>query len=95
MIYILFLFIGGQRRTLSGYIGRFAKRVTDNVDDAEVSLLKEYNKRDPEYVIRWFERSRPYQWYSPGILAEYVKALVKTDKLDKTELLSVIQEGIH
>ena len=31
----------------------FAKRVTDNVDDAEVSLLKEYNKRDPEYVI-WY-----------------------------------------
>ena len=73
----------------------FAKRVTDNVDDDEVSLIKEYNKRDPEYVIRWFERRRPHQWYSPGILAEYVKALVKTDKLDKTELLSVIQEGIH
>ena len=53
MIYIMFLFIGGQRRTLSGYIGRFAKRVTENVDDAEVSLLKEYNKRDPEYVI-WY-----------------------------------------
>ena len=31
----------------------FAKRVTDNVDDAEVSLIKEYNKRDPEYVM-WY-----------------------------------------
>ena len=76
-------------------MGNLAKRLKQNADDVEVSLLKEYNKRDPEYVIRWFERSRPYQWYSPGILAEYVKALVKTDKLDKTELLSVIQEGIH
>jgi ATP-dependent metalloprotease len=67
--------------------------VKDNADD-EVSLLREYNKRDPEYVIRWYERSRPQQWYNPGILAEYVKALVKTDKLDKSELLSVIQEGV-
>ena len=48
-----------------------------------------------EYVVGWYERSRPHQWYSPGVLAEYVKALVKTDKLDKSELFSVLQEGKH
>ena len=64
-----------------------------NADDVEVSLLKEYNKRDPEYVVGWYERSRPHQWQSPGVLAEYVKALVKTDKLDNSELFSVLQEG--
>jgi hypothetical protein len=44
-------------------------------------------------VVGWYERSRPHQWQSPGVLAEYVKALVKTDKLDNSELFSVLQEG--
>lgn len=82
-----------QRRLLSGYINRFAKRIKQNVDDAEVSLLKEYNKTYPDYVIHWYERSQPQQWYKPGILAEYVKALVKVDKLDGSELLATLQEG--
>lgn len=83
-----------QRRLLSGYINRFAKRIKQNVDDAEVSLLKEYNKTYPDYVIHWYERSQPQQWYKPGILAEYVKALVKVDKLDGSELLATLQEGV-
>lgn len=83
-----------QRRAYSGYIGSLAKRMKQNADNAEVSLLKEYNKTDPEYVIRWYERCQPHQWHHPGILAEYVKALVKTNKLDDKELLATLQEGV-
>lgn len=83
-----------HRRLLSGYTNNLAKRIKQNVDDAEVALLKEYNKTYPEYVIHWYERSQPHQWYNAGVLAEYVKALVKVDKLDDSELLATLQQGV-
>jgi ATP-dependent metalloprotease len=50
------------------------------------------NRVDPEGVIRWFE-SRPLPQHSPAALAEYVKALVKVDRLGESALLKTLQRG--
>lgn len=83
-----------QRRLLSRYVNKSAHKMRQNVDDPEVSLLKEYNRTDPNNVIRWYEHSQPHQWYNPGILREYVRALVKARRLDDSELLATLQEGV-
>eukprot|EP00249_Psilotum_nudum_P024446 c29184_g1_i1 orf=464-2650(+) len=92
---------GGQKRLLSGYIGNLAKRVkqlendfSQNGDANEVALLKELNKMDPEGVIKWYE-SRPQSWYNPQVLAEYLRALVKVDRLNESELLETLQKGVY
>ncbi|KAH7429251.1 hypothetical protein KP509_09G038500 [Ceratopteris richardii] len=68
-------------------------KVTRKVDDSQLSHLKEHNKVDPNYVIQWYER-KPDQWYNPRALKEYVRALVKTNKLDKSDFLTTLQEGV-
>ncbi|MCO5612746.1 hypothetical protein L7F22_067015 [Adiantum nelumboides] len=83
-----------QERAYSGYIDNLAKRLKGSEDSAEIALLKDFNKTNPEYVILWYERSPPHQWYKPAFLAEYLKALVKVDKLDEHELLATLKEGV-
>ncbi|KAI5065464.1 hypothetical protein GOP47_0020159 [Adiantum capillus-veneris] len=83
-----------QERAYSGYIDSLAKRLKQSEDSAEIALLKDFNKTNPEYVIHWYERCPPHQWYKPAFLAEYLKALVKVDKLDEHELLMTLKEGV-
>ncbi|KAK4787823.1 hypothetical protein SAY86_011656 [Trapa natans] len=59
----------------------------------EVAHLKElYHRNDPEALIRLFE-SQPSLHSSPSAVAEYVKALVKVDRLDDRELVKTLQRG--
>ncbi|KAK9101325.1 hypothetical protein Scep_024755 [Stephania cephalantha] len=63
-------------------------------DSTNVSgLLRElYHQNDLERVIRLFE-SLPSQHSNPSALAEYVKALVKANRLNESELLETLQRG--
>ncbi|GFP90125.1 ATP-dependent zinc metalloprotease ftsh 5 mitochondrial [Phtheirospermum japonicum] len=47
---------------------------------------------DPETIIRLFE-SQPSLHSNPSAVTEYVKALVKVDKLDKSELLNTLHRA--
>ncbi|XP_043719778.1 ATP-dependent zinc metalloprotease FTSH 4, mitochondrial-like isoform X3 [Telopea speciosissima] len=86
--------LGVQRRSLSSYVGSLARRARDADGANDVTLLKElYRRSDPEGVIRLFE-SQPSLHSNPSALAEYVKALVKVDRLDESELLKTLQRGI-
>lgn len=49
-------------------------------------------KRDPELAIRMFERGEILQ--TEATLAEYVKALVKVDRLDQSKLMSHLQRSV-
>ena len=79
-----------QRRFQSSYFGRL-RSDADRAGDA--SYIRELLYRhDPEAVIRLFER--PPSFHSdPAALKEYVKALVKADRLDESELLKTLQRG--
>lgn len=82
-----------QRRFQSNYVGSLARRVRDADEASEVAHLRElYRRNDPEAVIRLFE-SQPSLHSNPSALAEYVKALVKVDRLDDSELLKTLQRG--
>lgn len=61
-------------------------------EEKQTALLKELNKVDPEGVVRWFE-GRPLAQHSSSVLAEYVKALVRIDRLDESALLKTLQRG--
>ncbi|URE03636.1 Peptidase family M41 [Musa troglodytarum] len=80
-------------RFQSSYVGTFARRVRDTDVSNDVTLLKELYRSDPERVIRLFE-SQPSLHSNPSALAEYVKALVKVDRLDQSTLLKTLQRGI-
>ncbi|XP_077210618.1 ATP-dependent zinc metalloprotease FTSH 5, mitochondrial-like [Tasmannia lanceolata] len=82
-----------QERFQSSYVGSFARRVRDAEGGNEVSLLKELFRSDAEGVIRLFE-SQPSLHSNPSALAEYVKALVKVDRLDESSLLKTLQRGL-
>ncbi|KAJ0977477.1 hypothetical protein J5N97_012951 [Dioscorea zingiberensis] len=82
-----------QRRFQSTYVGNFARRVRDVEGANEITLLKELYRSDPEGVIRIFE-SQPSLHSNPSALAEYVKALVKVDRLDESSLLKTLQRGM-
>jgi ATP-dependent metalloprotease len=70
-----------------------ARRVRDVDEASEVAHLKElYHRNDPEAVIRLFE-SQPSLHSNSSALSEYVKALVKVDRLDESELLKTLQRG--
>ncbi|RRT56156.1 hypothetical protein B296_00035197 [Ensete ventricosum] len=71
-----------HERFQSSYVGSFARRVRDTDGPNDVMLLKELYRSDPERVIRLFE-SQPSLHSNPSALAEYVKALVKVDRLDQ------------
>lgn len=82
-------------RTLgrSKYFGSLARRLRDNDRSSDAAYLKElYYRNDPEAVIRLFE-SQPSLHSNPSALAEYVKALVKVDRLDESELLKTLHRG--
>ena len=64
----------------------------DMDDGSEVLQLKELLRHDPEAVIRLFE-SQPSLYGNPSALSEYVKALVRVDRLDDSELLKTLQRG--
>ncbi|KAJ9555941.1 hypothetical protein OSB04_010555 [Centaurea solstitialis] len=86
----------GQRRFQSSYVGSFARRLRERDADraSDSSLLRElYHRNDPESVIRIFE-SQPSLHSNSSALKEYVKALVKVDRLDESELLKTLQRGI-
>jgi ATP-dependent metalloprotease len=61
---------------------------------SETSLLKEIYRSDPERVIQIFE-SQPSLHSNPSALSEYVKALVRVDRLDESTLLKTLQRGIQ
>jgi ATP-dependent metalloprotease len=82
-----------QERCQSSYAGSFARRAHHMEGPNEASLLKEIYRSDPEKVIRIFE-SQPSLHSSPSALSEYVKALVKVDRLDESSLLRTLQRGI-
>jgi ATP-dependent metalloprotease len=91
----------GSGRQMSSYTNNFARRLEQLDRDAaskydweekQAALLKELNRVDPEGVIRWFE-SRPLPQHSSAALAEYVKALVKVDRLGESALLKTLQRG--
>lgn len=79
-------------RFQSSYVGTFARRVRDTDVSNDVTLLKELYRSDPERVIRLFE-SQPSLHSNPSALAEYVKALVKVDRLEQSTLLKTLQRG--
>ncbi|CDP08271.1 unnamed protein product [Coffea canephora] len=71
---------GNTKRFRSSYAASLARR-SDELSDA--AYLKElYHRNEPEAVIRVFE-SQPSLHSNPTALAEYVKALVKVDRLDE------------
>ncbi|WOK98590.1 hypothetical protein Cni_G07302 [Canna indica] len=81
-----------HERHQSNYVGSFARRVRYTEIPNDVTLLKELYRSDPERVIRLFE-SQPSLHSNPSALAEYVKALVKVDRLDQSTLLRTLQRG--
>ncbi|KAI3522410.1 hypothetical protein L1887_00158 [Cichorium endivia] len=81
---------GGQRRFQSSYTGSFAQRLRERDANRANEL---FPRNDPESVIRQFE-SQPYLHSNPSALKEYVKALVKVDRLDESELLKTLQRGM-
>jgi ATP-dependent metalloprotease len=82
-----------QERNQSSYIGSLARRVRDLDSPSETSLLKEIYRSDPERVIQIFE-SQPSLHSNPAALSEYVKALVRVDRLDESTLLKTLQRGV-
>lgn len=77
----------------SSYVGSLARRVRDSDGLSDAAYLKELNHRnDPEAVIRLFE-NQPSLHTNPSALGEYVKALVKVDRLDDAELLKTLHRG--
>ncbi|KAL8209879.1 hypothetical protein R6Q57_006611 [Mikania cordata] len=86
----------GQRRFQSSYVGSFSRKFRDRDVDgsSNAAYLRElYHRNDPEAVIRLFE-SQPSLHSNPSALKEYVKALVKVDRLDESELLRTLQRGM-
>ncbi|KAL2896360.1 ATP-dependent zinc metalloprotease FTSH 5 mitochondrial [Bienertia sinuspersici] len=79
---------GSQKRFQSSYVGSFGRRA--RAADGGGDL---YRRGDPETVIRAFE-SQPALHSSPSAVAEYVKALVKVDRLNESELFRTLQRGI-
>lgn len=81
-----------QGRFQSSYVGSLSRRVRDKDGSNDAAYLKELYRSDPEAVIRLFE-SQPSIHSNPSALAEYVKALIKVDRLDESELLKTLQRG--
>lgn len=77
-------------------MGSFSRRLREpDVDvSSNAAYLRELSYRnDYEAVIRVFE-SQPSMHTSPSAFKEYVKALVKVDRLDESELLKTLQRGM-
>lgn len=86
---------GFQKRYQSSvYSGNFSRRARDIEGPSDVMLLKELYRSDPEGVIKLFESQHSLH-YNPSALSEYVKALVKVDRLDESKLLKTLQRGLY
>ncbi|XP_078428134.1 FTSH protease 4 [Wolffia australiana] len=81
-----------QERCFSRYAGNFSRRSRD-LEGGNDYLLKELYRSEPESVIRLFE-SQPGLHTNPSALAEYIKALVKVDRLDDSSVLKTLQRGL-
>ena len=93
--YAVYKFLAVQKRYQSSYVGNLARRVRDADEATEVAHLKElFRRNDPEAVIKLFE-TQPSLHHNATALSEYVKALVKVDRLDESELLKTLQRGAH
>lgn len=77
-----------KQRFQSSYVGSLARRVREREETSNAS----FHRSDPEAVIRSFE-SQPSLHSNPAAVSEYVKALVKADRLDESELLRTLQRG--
>ncbi|XP_060169435.1 ATP-dependent zinc metalloprotease FTSH 4, mitochondrial-like isoform X2 [Lycium barbarum] len=78
-----------KQRFHSSYVGSLARRVREREETSNAA----YHRNDPEAVIRMFE-SQPSLHSNPAAVSEYVKALVKADRIDESELLRTLQRGI-
>ena len=81
-----------QKRFKSGSVGNFAYKARTVEGASEASLIKRSNRSDPEGVIRLFE-GQPQLHSNPSAVAEYVRALIKVDRLDECLLLKTLQRG--
>ncbi|MED6224049.1 ATP-dependent zinc metalloprotease FTSH 4, mitochondrial, partial [Stylosanthes scabra] len=85
---------GAHERFQSSYVRNLARGVRDTDEASEFAYLKElYHRNDPEAVIRAFE-SQPSLHTNPSAISEYIKALVKVDRLDESEILTTLRRGI-
>ena len=57
----------------------------------QARYLRDLNRNDPEAVVRLYEQGKVAA--SEGNLAEYLKALVRCEKLNESALLRTIQRG--
>ncbi|XP_042039277.1 ATP-dependent zinc metalloprotease FTSH 4, mitochondrial-like isoform X1 [Salvia splendens] len=73
--------------------GSLARRLRDTEGSSDAAYLKELARRnDSEEVIRLFENT-PSLHSNPSALAEYVKALVRLDRLEESELFRTLRRG--
>lgn len=73
--------------------GSLSRRLRDIEGLSDAAYLKELSRRnDSEEVIRLFENT-PSLHSNPSALAEYVKALVRLDRLDESELFRTLRRG--
>ncbi|EFJ27083.1 ATP-binding cassette transporter [Selaginella moellendorffii] len=80
------------RRCMSSYTSNFSRRLEQlereggpDAQEKQVKFLRDLNEVDPE--------GRPLPQRSASALAEYLKALVKVDRLDDSALLKTLQRG--
>lgn len=77
-----------KQRFQSSYVGSLGRRARETNESSNAA----YHRNDQEAVIRLFE-SQPSLLSNPEAVSAYVKALVKADKLDESELLRTLQRG--
>eukprot|EP00897_Mesotaenium_endlicherianum_P002732 jgi/Mesen1/2487/ME000159S01614 len=68
-------------------------RRVEQLEREQSAALRELNRTDPEEYIRFFE-SNPELHQKPAALEEYLRALVKVDRLDGSQLLKALQSGV-
>lgn len=84
--------LSAPRRFQSSYVESFARKLRDAEASLDSAILKElYKRNDPEAVIRYFE-SQPSLHTNQSAVGEYIKTLVKVDKLDESELLKTCRD---
>lgn len=83
--------IQGQPTQGRSFSSSHLRRV-EQLEREQAELLRDLNRHDPEELIRLFE-STPGLQQRPAALAEYVKALVRADRLDGNQLLRTLQRG--
>ena len=91
--------LGGQKRPMSSYSSHYSGRLEQaeagsklDSRDKQVDILRQLNRVDLESMIQWF-KSRPLPHHSSAAMVEYVKALVKVDRLNESALLRTLQGG--